>query len=254
MYETVLFAGKRLMDFFGKKELFVRHKDKENPVSEADLTVNAIILDSIAHYFPQDSYVSEETEETSRPTKNKEYRWVIDPLDGTKPFLRGRDEFSISVGLLYHDIPALGFIYNPAKEFYLCGGYGMGIYFFHERLDLTQAPTKKPDEIRIVVSRTELKENLFEDLSSFSLTGISSVAYKIALVVKGNFDLFISRRPKNEWDIAAGAALLRERGFFLYDSFFEPISFHNDHPQKTGIICGDPQYLDILKSIWHQNF
>lgn len=250
MYETVLKAGEALMKYFRKAGLSVNEKSYDNPVTEADLAANEIIVEALKQNFPEDGFLSEELlNQKWEDRAKKEFVWLIDPLDGTKQFIKGKDEFSVSVGLLEKNIPVLGFVYNPAKDFFLAGGKGLGLYLNQKKLEFVKQSSLQENSISIVVSSTELKENLFSELKNHTLTGVSSVAYKMALVAKGDFLVFLSKKPKNEWDIAAGAALLKERGYLLYDGNFKPIFFNKKNPISQGIICGHPESLNTLRNV-----
>ena len=98
-----------------KTKLDVTHKSPNNPVTKADYEANEKIKEILTLKYPDFGWLSEETKDSSERLK-KEYVWIIDPIDGTKEFIEGIPNFSISIGLVQNGIPILGVLYNPASE------------------------------------------------------------------------------------------------------------------------------------------
>ncbi len=251
MYQVVQDAGRELMKFFRKSDLRVTEKSANNPVSEADFAANNLIVAALRRHFPEDAILSEEILEdhggVNHDRHTSHYVWIIDPLDGTNKFIQGIPEFCVSVGLLQAGTPILGFIYNPALEVYISGGRGLGVRSFEQPIDFTQRQIHSFDDVRYCISSTENKQNLFADLHGGLPSAIGSVAYKLALVARGDYDLILSRKPKQEWDIAAGAALFAERGFPLLNANFEAIPLNKPDTISYGLIGGDPRAIEAFR-------
>lgn len=250
MLPVVREAGAAVMRYFTQKDYDIQHKDPENPVTDADFAANRILCTALEKFFPDDAILSEESDTEAERGKMERDRflkkrvWIIDPIDGTREFIKGRDQFAVSLGLVENQKAVLGFIFNPARDYLMSGGPGLGL--FKDGKVFMPAPAKifNPPETypKIVASRTEyfagdLKhlEPYYKDLSDHS---IGSIAYKLALVADGTYDLAVSTRPKNEWDIAGGAALLAASGLELYEGDFTPVTFNKPQTESRGLIAG----------------
>ncbi|MDH5719615.1 MAG: 3'(2'),5'-bisphosphate nucleotidase CysQ [Spirochaetia bacterium] len=257
--ETLDTAGKNLMKFFHSGDYEVQEKSANNPVTEADFTTNKIIIDSIRKHFPEDAILSEEvSKELSRDTMNKqrfsaERVWIIDPLDGTKEFVMGKKEFSVSVGLLDKNEPVLGFIFNPADNHFLCGGKNSGLFLNGKEFNAPLRRNVPVDEMKICISRTEKKGGHFDFLEGIipdnNIGVIGSVAYKLSLVASGDYDLIISVKPKNEWDIAGGIALFQANEMLLYDENYKIIPLNKEDTISNGLIGGLPENIEKYRAL-----
>lgn len=250
MLPVVREAGHAVMRFFTRGSYEIQHKDPENPVTEADFAANRILVRAIRELFPDDALLSEENEYPhERQAMNAERAqrrrvWVIDPIDGTREFIKGRQNFAISVGLVEAGKAVLGFVFNPATDYLLSGGPGLGLFRNGEKFTPPGRPDFSPPQSypRIVVSRTELKDRQLSHLQDYYADlenrAMGSIAYKLALVADGTFDLAVSVKPKNEWDLAGGAALLAAEQLELRDGSFAPLTFNKAETETLGLIAG----------------
>ncbi len=252
MLPVVRDAGAAVLQFYTSQKYSVQHKDPENPVTEADYAAHRIIVDALQKLFPDDAILSEEsdsvaeTERMHRERFDKRRVWIIDPIDGTREFIKGRDEFAVSVGLVEEGRAVVGFVFNPAKDYLFSGAAGLGLFLngkpFERRVPEGVDDTKPP---RIVVSRSEFKAGELKHLESayakLSDYAVGSIAYKLALIADGTYDLAVSVRPKNEWDIAGGAALLNIAGLELADKNGVVMQFNKTDLESSGIVAGSKQ-------------
>lgn len=255
MHKAVLIAAEKIMTFYESKDLVVEEKSPNNPVTEADFAANSILVKHIRQNFPDDAILSEESNEEfsltekSRLLQTQPRVWILDPIDGTRQFIKGTGQFSISVGLVEEGVPVLGFICNPAHGFFLSGGKETGLL---SKGKPYQPPTDKPG-ISVCISNTEKKQNLFSKLESEIFIPenaiIGSVAYKMGLVAYGKFNLILSKKPKNEWDIAGGMALFSARNYSLLDQDFQEIILNKKDTRSYGLIGGS---LDAIS--WYKEF
>jgi myo-inositol-1(or 4)-monophosphatase len=134
---------------------------------------------------------------------------VVDPLDGTRSFVAGRSDYSVSIGLLVDGVPVLGAIGNPATGAIVVGGPGLGL----ELVAVPTLPWPAGEAPRVVVSRTEWRSGQWAQVAAHCrLLPVGSVAWKLALVAAGAADATWTLQPKHEWDVAAGAALVAAAG------------------------------------------
>jgi len=243
-------AGAAVLRYFIAKNYDIRHKDPENPVTEADFAANRILRAALIKYFPDDAILSEESDsEDERRAMDRRLSqrrvWIIDPIDGTREFIKGRDEFAISLGLVEDHSPVLGFICNPARNYLLSGGPSVGLFRDGKSIAIANREAVNVEQSippRICVSHSEFKRGDLAHLEKYYPTlersAIGSIAYKLALVADGSYDLVVSVKPKNEWDIAGGAALMAAAGLLLYDENSAPLRFNKEDTISHGLVGG----------------
>ena len=204
-------AGKILMKYYKSEDNQVEMKGVDNPVSIADKEADKYLSDFLIGEFPNDGWLSEETVDTEeRLSKNRV--WIVDPLDGTKEFIEGIPHFSVSIAMVYDGRPVVGVIYNPAtNEMFSCEK-SKGVYLNAKKVNVSHKTNLL--DASISVSRSEARRKEWEPYRNHfkSINPIGSVAYKLALVSSGNYDIFTTIAPKNEWDICAGDCLVSEAG------------------------------------------
>ncbi len=180
-----------------------------SPVTEADRRVDAVLKECLL--ADGDGWLSEETaDEKSRLQKSRV--WVVDPLDGTREFVDGLPEWCVSIGLVENGRAVAGGIHNPATGQRVLGSLETGVTLNGEPARVRAL--KSLDGIRVLASRTEVKKGQWNNLrgASFEVVPMGSVAYKMSLVAAGLADATWTLIPKNEWDVAAGAALVKAAG------------------------------------------
>ena len=218
----------------------IREKSANNPVTTADLMANHRIREIIYQAFPEDGWLSEETEDSpDRLTKSRV--WVIDPIDGTEEFITGIPEFAISIALVVEGVPVIGVLYNPAtvELFYAYTGGGA----FCNGTPIHCSSCRSLEHASMLVSQTEHRRGLLAGLGPLvgEIQYIGSVAYKLARLAAGTGDLYITVRPKNEWDFCAGDLILREAGGVLWDKAGQTIRYNKKRVrQPTGLFAGNP--------------
>jgi myo-inositol-1(or 4)-monophosphatase len=162
--------------------------------------------------------------------------WIVDPIDGTREFVAGIPEWSVSIGLIEDGQPIAGGIHNPATGERIIGSAEAGLRY--EGPKPVSGKTSLEGAL-VGASRSELQRGeweLFAD-SRFEIVPMGSVAYKLALVAAGRLDATWTLVPKNEWDVAAGAALLAAAGGWgaLVDG--SAPAWNKKEPRFTGFIA-----------------
>lgn len=227
-------AGATIMGFY-RSSFEVQDKTPDNPVTDADFAADKLLKERLTELLPEAGWLSEET--VDNPVRLlKEYVWVVDPVDGTKEFVMGIPEFSISVGLVQDGRPQLAVVYNPATDELYTATYKGGVQYNGNPAQ-TSSRTSLQGAL-IDASRSEWKRGEFEpfeDLIEAKIVG--SIAYKLARVAAGQADATWSRGPKNEWDICAGTLLITEGGGACVDLDNKELFFNRPRPKVNGIIA-----------------
>ncbi len=255
--KIVLLAGKIVNEIY-RSDFAVTLKGKDDPLTEADTEANRIITEEIKKKYPEDGILSEEFADDLLRLNCKR-TWIIDPIDGTREFVKKRNEFCISVGLCENHKAVAGIILNPATFELFLGIVGGGVYykkldsdlqFDFSEIKFEKMVIREIDKKEIVVSRSEYNAGLFDKdefwKNEFRLKPIGSIAYKLALVALGFFPLTVSLKPKNEWDICAGVSLIEASGKFACDPAKKPFEFNKPDTIRMGIIAGDAHSLERL--------
>jgi 3'(2'), 5'-bisphosphate nucleotidase len=197
----------------------VRIKADGSPVTTADEAAEAIIREGLARHAPNLPVISEEQPERERPTAGKNY-FLVDPLDGTREFIAGRDEYTVNIGVISGGVPVLGVIVAPVLGLIWRGVVGRGA----ERLVFSSGRVSQPQpietrarpegELIVVVSRSHLDAATKLYLDDLPHTG--SVAYgssiKFCRLAEGAADHYPRLGPTHDWDVAAGHAILAAAG------------------------------------------
>jgi myo-inositol-1(or 4)-monophosphatase len=227
LVKTCRNAAKVLIRDFGELEhLQVSLKGPGDFVTASDKKVEKIIIDELQKARPNYSILSEEIGEIKN---DSEFKWIIDPIDGTSNFLHGIPHFAISIGLEYNGEIICGIIYDPIKDEMFVAEKGNGSYMNNKRLRVSARPKLKDCIIFSGGPRynSENKELIFKEYKKISskvhtaIRKFGSASLDLAYVAAGRCDGFW-QRDLNYWDIAAGIILVKESGGFITD-------FNGDH-------------------------
>lgn len=219
-------------------------KANDSPVTQTDLAIASHLKRQLLALTPSAGWLCEEGD--TAPSNAREV-WVVDPLDGTKEFIRALPEFSISVALIRDREPVLGAVINP-----LTGETGLwneteGLHFTATADRVERQPPRSLGEATANASRTEFEKGR---LGGFvpplrEIVPLGSVAYKLLRVAAGSEDLYFSVEPKSEWDLCGGVALVRAAGL-QYERFDrEPTTFGGTNTRiSSGAVAGPPALVD----------
>ena len=203
-----------------KKGLKKEIKKDNTPVTNGDIEVNNLITKKIKIFTPDIPIISEESS-LNKTNKNLNTFWLIDPIDGTYDYINNKDEFTINAGLIINNKPEAGLIYAPAK--------GRLFYTYHEgkcfevtnnietKLDCNKQ--SKEGEIIAVSYSDKLKPIIQEWYKKLNVTSHSKMksSLKFCVIASGEFDLYVTEPRANEWDIAAGHAIVKNAGGIITD-------------------------------------
>ncbi len=240
-------AARAAFQRFTPGEIEARHKSGDDPVTEADTTVDTLLRELL----PQDGdgWLSEETRDD--PSRLERRRvWVVDPLDGTREFVAGIPEWCVSIGLVIDGEPVAGGLLNPATGETILGARGLGVTL--NGLPARVSPRSHLAGAQVVASRSEVKRKEWEGYRDdlFDIRPMGSVAYKLGLVAAGVVDATWTLTPKHEWDVAAGVALVLAAGgaVVVGDGSPEAARFNRAKPLLSRLIATTPALLPEIQA------
>jgi 3'(2'), 5'-bisphosphate nucleotidase len=208
-------AGAAIMRIYDQR-FTVQRKDDNSPLTLADLESQRVIIEGLTEVTPDIPILSEESAQAPWDER-KAWRelWVVDPLDGTREFVKRNGEFTVNIALVRDHEPVLGVVTAPALGLRYWGASGVGAFSHHR--DAAEVPIKvsAPESpLRVVGSRSHASPETAGYLTRVGphvMTGIGS-SLKFCLVAEGKADLYPRFGPTSEWDTAAGQALLEAAG------------------------------------------
>jgi myo-inositol-1(or 4)-monophosphatase len=230
---------------FTPGEIEARSKSGDDPVTEADTTVDTLLRETL----PQDGegWLSEETEDDLDRLDRRRV-WVVDPLDGTREFVTGIPEWCVSIGLVEDGEPVAGGILNPATGETILGARGLGVTLNGRPVRVTGRTTLKG--ATVLASRSEVKRGEWQGYREglFEIRPTGSVAYKLGLVAAGLVDATWTLTPKHEWDVAAGVALVLAGGGVIVAGSPEEARFNRARPKLSRLIATSPSLLPEIEA------
>lgn len=223
-------------------------KADHSPVTSADLAVNRILQTQLQAAFPEDGWLSEESpDDLDRLQKARV--WVVDPIDGTKAFIKGEPEFCISVALIEHGQPIVAAVFNPSVNELYTAIRGGGLYLNSE--SVLPSPIHANQKPVVALSPWEQQRGRFPLLDEVVICRpMRSIAWALALTAGGPIQGLATLEPENEWDVAAGALLIEESGGSVCDGSGRALAFNQTKPRYLGTIaisarCPEPLRLKL---------
>ena len=218
LLNTFLVAGERsirLREVGLKKEI----KSDKTPVTNADIEVNNILTEKIKNITPEIPIVSEESTSNKLNTEMTNF-WLIDPIDGTYDYIHNRDEFTLNAGLIINKVAVAGIIYAPAKNrmFY---SYGNNISYElkDNKEEVLNNKNIDKNNIKAVSYSNNLKPEIIEIHKKLRVKEYIKMksSLKFCVIAAGEFHVYAAEPRANEWDIAAGHAILKNSGGVVTD-------------------------------------
>lgn len=210
-------------------------KSGGSPVTEADVAVDTFLKIRLSELAPKAAWLSEETRDDPVRLEH-DLVWIVDPIDGTRAFLRRLPEFAVSVALVEDGRPIAGAVANPATgehfEATVQGGAGSGTPLrLSGGADIATA--------RLLASRRTL-EAAAGPLPDTQFFSVHSIAYRLALVATGRYDAAVAMSPKSDWDIAAAEVLVLAAGGVVTDIRGEALVYNREQVRHLGIVAAGP--------------
>lgn len=221
-------AGRAIMEIY-VQDFSVEYKEDQSPLTQADLKANSIICENLEKLYSNVPIMSEENKQIHfEERKNWEYYWCIDPIDGTKEFIKKNDEFTINIALIHKNTPVLGVVYAPALGELYFAKKGQGSFFEevkHHKLvknSIKQLPFCQKDDFKVVASKSHLSQETQEFIDKLSIsypslqTQSRGSSLKLCMIATGEANIYPRLAPTMEWDTAAADAIVREAGKMTY--------------------------------------
>jgi len=261
--QTARLAAEKINDIYQQYlsggTVDIREKGKDDPVTAADMAANQIITQELKNIFPEHAILTEEEPDTWGRT-GSEWVWMIDPLDGTRDFIKANGEFVTMVGLTHCGEPTIGVVIEPATglELYACKGFGA----FKNLPSQGDKPAKAEmsdiqdlKHLRIAISRSHRDPKVDEFIQLLAVKdeiSSGSAGRKVAMVINGEADMYLHpSRGTKLWDTCACEVIASEAGGVLLSGTGEPISYvrsSGDVENHYGLLVCPRSILD--KVIW----
>ncbi|MCW3125077.1 MAG: 3(2),5-bisphosphate nucleotidase [Bacteroidetes bacterium] len=241
-------AGEAIMEVY-KKDFTVEYKDDRSPLTAADKLSNKIIIDGLLKKYPGSNIISEENKQIPyEERKDWSSFWLIDPIDGTKEFIKKNGEFTVNIALVENGVPTLGFVYAPALGLMYYGIKDKGSF-----KETKNGPEKlKPCEpymecttIRVVGSRSHMSEETMNFVKDLELKGksiefiSSGSSLKLCMVADGVADVYPRFGPTMEWDTGAAHAVALYAGKQVINAHTgQPLVYNKENLLNPSFIVG----------------
>jgi 3'(2'), 5'-bisphosphate nucleotidase len=220
-------AGAAIMAIYQQEDFGITSNADESPLTAADMAAHQIIVTGLQKLTPQLPILSEESANIAWPERQQwTHYWLVDPLDGTKEFIKRNGEFTVNIALIAHGVPVLGVVYVPVLNTCYYGMQGIGAWknvAGHTSGIKVAALSTSQQRLRVAASRShrgvELDAWLARVQQHYSQVELLSMgsSLKICLVAEGKADIYPRLSPTAEWDTAAAQAVLEAAGGALVD-------------------------------------
>ena len=246
LIETFHLAGNESIRLY-KEGLKVEIKKDNSPVSNGDIKVNELISKRISQLAPNIPIISEETVDLEKKNKFKVF-WLIDPIDGTKEYIAGKEEYTLNAALVINKVPVLGLVGVPKKNrlFY---SYSPGESFLIEgnKTKKICCEKRQPKNQIVALSSIVKPSNLIlNKLKEYNVTSIVKMAssYKFCVIATGEYDIYAARERANEWDYAAGHAVAQNAGAIIKTLDEKPFLYGKEDYRNPSLLIKRSENLN----------
>ena len=237
-------AGEIARKFFtqGAK---VWRKEGGDPVTEADIAIDTFLKETLCAARPDYGWLSEESvQDPARLLAKRTF--VVDPIDGTYGFVKGRPQFTIVAAVVENGRPQAAAIYNPITEEMFEATSGEGARKNEQAIRVSTHSDFAG--ARLLAERRFLEPSRWSTpwLDNIALDTRASIAYRMALVAEGAYDAMISLSQKSDWDLAAGDLIVRESGGCVSTEEGANLLYNRERPEQSGVVCAPPALHERL--------
>ena len=238
LIETFDYAGKESVRIY-QEGLKIQIKEDRSPVSNGDLRVNELISRRISEVTPNIPIISEETVDLKIKNTSKIF-WLIDPIDGTKEYIAGKDEYTINAALVVNKVPVLGLVGAPKKN-RLFFSYSPGESYLIEKNKTKKINCdKQQPKGKIVALSSAFKPSdmILNKLKEYNVTSIVKMAssYKFCVIATGEYDIYAAKERANEWDYAAGHAVAQNAGAIIKTLDEKPFLYGKEDYKNPSLL------------------
>ncbi|MAU61999.1 3'(2'),5'-bisphosphate nucleotidase CysQ [Parvibaculum sp.] len=244
MKEAVREAGAIAMRFYRTDHRQWSKTHDNTPVTEADIEVNELLHARLRGARPGYGWLSEETEDDSSRL-SRPLVWVVDPIDGTRAFAKGRPHFVISVALVEAGRPVLGVLFNPATEEFFEAEKGKGAKLNGRPIHVSDC--RSIEGCRMIAFAPMFKHPAWpEPWPEMEISDRNSVAYRVALVASGQADATLALNGKSDWDLAAADIILHEAGGRMTAHDGTPYFYNRASTRHPSLLAAGPALYEAL--------
>lgn len=244
-------AGDVILDVYQRTSFEVIDKEDDSPVTEADIGAHNLIHEQLSQLDVHFPVLSEESLKISAEERRAwDTYWLVDPLDGTREFVKRNDEFSVNIALIHQGKSILGVIYAPVSEVTHYAAKDIGAFRRNDDGELQKIQVRDlPKEPLIFDSRshkTQKMQQYLQNVPAYQLQSMGS-SLKSCMVAEGSADLYIRFGPTCEWDTGAAQCILEEAGACIVDLDLNPLQYN----QKDSLL--NPEFMVCNKaslSLW----
>jgi myo-inositol-1(or 4)-monophosphatase len=214
----------------------VWRKQGGDPVTEADIAIDVFLKGSLLAARPDYGWLSEESaQDPARLLARRTF--IVDPIDGTYGFVKGRPQFTIVAAVVEDGRPQAAAIYNPITEEMFEASLGQGALKNDQRIGVSTHSDF--DGARLLAERRFLEPSRWTTPwpGNIALDTRASIAYRMALVAEGAYDAMISLSQKSDWDLAAGDLIVREAGGRVSNEEGASLLYNRERPEQSGVVC-----------------
>lgn len=231
-------AGVEIMEIYASVDFGMTSKVDDSPLTLADLSSHHAIVAGLTRLTPDVPILSEEAADIPYSVRGKWMRyWLVDPLDGTKEFIKRNGEFTVNIALVENGVPVMGVVYAPVLDVCYYGVRGEGAFVQRGKLPAQAITVESPatgETIKVVASRShsdERTQELLEKLGQYECISMGS-SLKLCLVAEGAAHFYPRLGPTMEWDTAAAHAVVNAAGGVVQDRdgmalAYNKIDLHN---------------------------
>jgi len=240
--KIALEAGAAIMAVYESDDFNVQQKGDDSPLTKADLAAHKVICDGLRALETQYPIISEESSDISWEQRKHWCRyWLVDPLDGTKEFIKRNGEFTVNIALIEKGVPIMGVVYAPVLDAMYTGERDMGAMLNDKPIKVA---AKAPATLRVVGSRSHPSRETTDWLDSlgkpYEMVPMGS-SLKICLVAEGEADIYPRLGPTCEWDTAAAHAVLSAAGGDITTITGDPLLYNQKDDYLNPHFIARPQ-------------
>jgi len=233
-------AGETIMQIYAK-DFSVEHKEDQSPLTEADLASHHLICGELSKLYPDIPILSEESADSFTLADENACFWCVDPLDGTKEFIKKNNEFTVNIALIQNQQPILGIIGVPARKMIYAAVKGEGAFKQQQEKELQtiQVKIQDADNLTFAVSRSHLDDNTKAMVDEYEAEMLQAgSALKLTYVAEGLVDVYPRFGPTMLWDVAAGQCIIEEAGGqVLWADNHHPMTYNINHMKNDSFIA-----------------